>query len=322
MFVIIVIALVIFLQRSDHIRMNYKKLRVFGRGRRSLLEDEDEDDWTGAPGIGTTTQYRDYPGSVASSSRPFTLHNRGASASAASNPTTPMQEFHGLPPQPSSPYLMGMRAASSGSIFREAVWPPPSEGSRFVDPLVQASSQVDLTRIVPDVMGPSQHARSVAYGTPVVVGAAEAAQHGRTPSAAGLLSYASDPTSPTATTVTHQTSYTQQTAYTTQSPPSQRSLPSHSLQHSWDRAQNRPVDEALYDLDRAGTGSPVMEPPQTRLVIKNAEPLSPSTPTPTELDRSFAQAQEQAQAQANRESTAQGGPGGSPRWLDRQVKKE
>ncbi|GJE99153.1 hypothetical protein PsYK624_154000 [Phanerochaete sordida] len=304
--------------------MNYKKLRVFGKGRRSMLEDEDEDNWLGAPGIGTTTQYRDYPASVASSAQqPFVMHNRGASAASRlpSNPTTPMQEFQAPPPQPTSSYLMGMRAASSGSIFHEAVWPPPSEDSRFVDPLVAGSSQVDLGRIVPDVMGPNQQTRSVAYGTPVVVGAAAVPIHGRTPSAAGLLSYASGPASPTATTVTHQMS---QTAYTTQTTPSHGPKPSHSLKRSWDRAKNQPVDESLYaldavaepasdDFDRAGTGSPVpLEPQGTRLFIRNAEPLSPSTP-PTELE-GFPQ-------HARRDST-NGSPGGSPRWLDRQVRKD
>jgi len=147
-------------------------------------------------------------------------------------------------------------------------------------------------------------------------------QHGRAPSEAGLLSYASGPSSPTATMATHQTSLTQQTAYTTQTAPSHRPMPSNSLERSWEHAQNQPVDESLYDLDhdigRANMGSPVAEPPLTRLVIKNAEPLSPSTPTPTELDKSFAQ----AQAQAKRESVNNGSPSGSPRWLDRQVKKE
>lgn len=313
--------------------MNYKKLRVFGKGRRSLLEDEDEDDWLGAPGIGTTTQYRDYPASVASSSHPFNLHSRAASGTISSrlpsNPTTPMQEFHAAPSQPTSPYLMGMRAASSGSIFHEAVWPPPNEDSRFVDPLVAGSSQVDLARIVPDVMGPGQQTRTVAYGTPVIVGASAVPQHGRTPSQAGLLSYASGRESPTTTSVTHQTTAT---AYTTQTPPAQHRPvgPSHSLKRSWERAQGQPVDESLYaldrvgedagDVDRAGTGSPVLEPPQTRLIIRNAEPLSPSTPTPTELE-GFAQAQAQAHAQAKRESGS-GSLGESPRWLDRQVRKE
>lgn len=53
-----------------------------------------------------------------------------------------------------SPHLL-VRASESGSIFREAVWPPPGERSRFVDPLLSSSSQVDLGRIVDDVMGGS-----------------------------------------------------------------------------------------------------------------------------------------------------------------------
>ncbi|EKM50840.1 uncharacterized protein PHACADRAFT_102889 [Phanerochaete carnosa HHB-10118-sp] len=228
-----------------------------------------------------------------------------------------MQEFHAASPlQSSSPYLMGMRAASSGSIFHESVWPPPNEGSRFVDPLVQGSSQVDLTRIVPDVMGPDQQTRTVIYGTPVVVGDGSVAQHGRPISQAGLLSYPSGPASPTATTATHQTTFTQQTTYTTQTAPSHHPMPSHSLRRSWERAQNQPINESLYDpnrdIDCGNAGSPVVEPQQMRLVIKNAEPLSPLSPTPVEPDQSF------AQAQAKRESVISG----SPRWLDRQIRKE
>ena len=56
-----------------------------------------------------------------------------------------------LPPGAAAPHLMGVRA-ESGSIFREAVWPPPGQPSALVDPLVKASSAVDLSRIVDDVV--------------------------------------------------------------------------------------------------------------------------------------------------------------------------
>ncbi|RDX39491.1 hypothetical protein OH76DRAFT_1424289 [Lentinus brumalis] len=54
-----------------------------------------------------------------------------------------------LPPGAAAPHLLGMRA-ETGSIFREAVWPPPGQPSALVDPLVKASSAVDLSRIVDD----------------------------------------------------------------------------------------------------------------------------------------------------------------------------
>ncbi|KAH7924098.1 hypothetical protein BV22DRAFT_1035515 [Leucogyrophana mollusca] len=53
-----------------------------------------------------------------------------------------------------SPMLHRARGSESGSVFREDVWPPPSEGSRLVDPLLAASGSIDLSRIVDDVMGP------------------------------------------------------------------------------------------------------------------------------------------------------------------------
>ena len=55
---------------------------------------------------------------------------------------------------PSPPILLRARGSETGSIFHEDVWPPPAETSRLVDPIVQASSQVDLSSIVDDVMGP------------------------------------------------------------------------------------------------------------------------------------------------------------------------
>jgi len=52
----------------------------------------------------------------------------------------------------SPPRLLRARASESGSIFQEAVWPPPA--SQLMDPLTSASQSVDLARVVTDVMGP------------------------------------------------------------------------------------------------------------------------------------------------------------------------
>ncbi|KDR78021.1 hypothetical protein GALMADRAFT_138179 [Galerina marginata CBS 339.88] len=49
-----------------------------------------------------------------------------------------------------APSLLKSRTSETGSIFREEVWPPPG----FIDPIAKHSSQVDLSRIVDDVMGP------------------------------------------------------------------------------------------------------------------------------------------------------------------------
>ena len=121
------------------------------------------------------TRYTDYPASVTSSH----THSRSATHTnpspvpgrsplsrdfhdASPGPSitgTPMDPYRAgtpsnLPPGAAAPHLMGVRA-ESGSIFREAVWPPPGQPSALVDPLVKASSAVDLSRIVDDVMGPS-----------------------------------------------------------------------------------------------------------------------------------------------------------------------
>ncbi|KAF9233604.1 hypothetical protein BU15DRAFT_13211, partial [Melanogaster broomeanus] len=46
------------------------------------------------------------------------------------------------------------RSSPVTSIFREDVWPPPSESSRLMDP-ISHTGDIDLSRIVDDVMGPS-----------------------------------------------------------------------------------------------------------------------------------------------------------------------
>jgi len=102
--------------------------------------------------------YRDH--SSAGSSRgavfpfhlPFSARNmstRSLSASIASQYTSNTQHSD------TAPHLLRARGSETGSIFHEGVWPPPGEESRLVDPLMKASSHVELSRIVDDIMGSS-----------------------------------------------------------------------------------------------------------------------------------------------------------------------
>ena len=50
-----------------------------------------------------------------------------------------------------TPSLLKSRTSENGSVFREEVWPPPE----FIDPISNRSNQVDLSKIVDEVMGPS-----------------------------------------------------------------------------------------------------------------------------------------------------------------------
>ena len=52
--------------------------------------------------------------------------------------------------------LMKSRTSETGSMFREEVWPPPG----FIDPISKQNSQVDLSGIVDDVMGPGNNPSS------------------------------------------------------------------------------------------------------------------------------------------------------------------
>ncbi|KAK7676807.1 hypothetical protein QCA50_020213 [Cerrena zonata] len=161
----IVASLILFTKRK-----NYRRLRVFGqpRSRSMLLAGEDFDD-SDPP----MTQYRDYPptptsgGTLPSRHTPYRDNQQVQFPMASSSANT-------------SPHLATLRASESGSIFREDVWPPPGEASRFVDPILATSSQVNLGGIVEDVMGehnrrtpsplpqprpPSYHLRSGSFGS-------------------------------------------------------------------------------------------------------------------------------------------------------------
>lgn len=64
-----------------------------------------------------------------------------------------------------APTMIRSRASETGSIFRENVWPPPQD--EMMDPIHRNSSQVDLSSIVDDVMGPRKdaHKRSTTEST-------------------------------------------------------------------------------------------------------------------------------------------------------------
>ena len=64
-----------------------------------------------------------------------------------------------------SPRLLRPRASDTGSIFHEdGIWPPPSDGSRLVDPIL-AGSHINLSGIIDDVMGNSINQRNNASGS-------------------------------------------------------------------------------------------------------------------------------------------------------------
>jgi len=120
---LLVILGAVFAYRKRRLR---KKFAVFGRKRegRRLLDGEDFDDDVNLPNMAS---YHDRDASLVSST----------SMPRSTSPT---------------PSLLKSRTAETGSIFREEVWPPPG----FIDPIQKQSSQVDLSKIVDDVMGPSR----------------------------------------------------------------------------------------------------------------------------------------------------------------------
>ncbi|OSX55984.1 hypothetical protein POSPLADRAFT_1063147 [Postia placenta MAD-698-R-SB12] len=155
--------------------------------RNMLLAGEDMDDYDLGPPM---SSYRDTPGtgSAPSLASHATSYNAGSLQGVPLVPPAPFAD----PGRVSySPHLMGMRTSESGSIFHEAVWPPPR--SALVDPLLVSSE--DLSHIVDDVMGPanpsggdsSPGSGAGAVRFPGSVATAGQATHARAPSEDPLM---------------------------------------------------------------------------------------------------------------------------------------
>ncbi|KAI0694503.1 hypothetical protein BC835DRAFT_1002021 [Cytidiella melzeri] len=249
--VIIIVSLFIFLHRSKKVRLNYKKLRVFGRLRKNLLDDED-DDWTDGEVHGLAP-YRDRPtSSTASSSGRLRMAREGSSASATPFEVEAMLAEPPVRPAP-SPYLLGMRAASSGSVFHEqGVWPPPSERSRLIDPLVEGSEQVELGNIVDNVMGTGTGPDNVAAKPP------SSRYAHSTMSSHGSSSHY--PPTTTAHGLSQSLSQRRPAAAT----------PPDALTARWEMARAQSPDSELYDLHSTVPGG---------LSVRNADPTTPTEAT-------------------------------------------
>lgn len=144
--------------------------------------------------------------------------------------------------RPASPILRS-RISESGSIFREEVWPPPSLS---VDPIEMRSSQVDLSRIVDDVMGsdkmdgkPNSERRKVHKredsSTPLLVERQTSSGHGSSEEDYSNL-YASplstSPTSPLSPPIVDQPNMPFYGVFPEVSPPFFQSQVEHHLRHS------------------------------------------------------------------------------------------
>ncbi|EED79571.1 predicted protein [Postia placenta Mad-698-R] len=173
-------------------RRHQQKKPIFFRRSRPpprniLLAGEDMDDYDLGPPM---SSYRDTPGtgSAPSLTSHATSYNAGSLQGVPFVPPAPFAD----PGRVSySPHLMGMRTSESGSIFQEAVWPPPR--SALVDPLLVSSE--DLSHIVDDVMGPANPSGSDsspgsgagAVRFPGSVATAGQATHARAPSEDPLM---------------------------------------------------------------------------------------------------------------------------------------
>ncbi|EIW75012.1 hypothetical protein CONPUDRAFT_169869 [Coniophora puteana RWD-64-598 SS2] len=115
------------------------------RMRQNLLADDDFD--AGEP----LAAYRDHP-----EGDPGHAHTHAPSASFSSYATygaPQAQPGMGADTAQLPPRLERARASDSGSAFREAVWPPPTDNARYEGPLA-ASRAIDLSEIIDTVMGP------------------------------------------------------------------------------------------------------------------------------------------------------------------------
>lgn len=349
-FIVLITALFLFYRRHQHKKISFFK-RLQPKPRTRLLDGEDIDDYD----MGPSTRYRDYPASVTTShalsvngmntpppgpspmARSFHTSSPSLSGIPMDPQRTPTPNRAGLPPGASAPHLLGMRS-ETGSIFREAVWPPPGESSMLVDPITNASSTVDLSTIVDDVMGPSRAAGAGA-------GAAVAAAHGLPPPGPGALRprggdagstsslVGEDPfaslsmlsaSRPGTATHSRETSETPLLPRTAQAPP--------TVSVSASAAAPGPAyfdQEPRRHSNRFSTvpGSPMPPPGIGPLFITNMGPMSPMSPvspstlSPGSPPSTFAAQQALGQLTSPVQTNAQGQQPQPRNWLERSPKK-
>ncbi|KAI0712664.1 hypothetical protein C8Q76DRAFT_735474 [Earliella scabrosa] len=335
-FLILITAIFLFYRRHQSKKLSFFK-RLTPKPRTRLLDGEDMDDYD----LGPPTRYRDYPASVVSSAH---AHSRSVTNTptpagpgvsplsrsfhdASPGPSimgTPMDPHRAgtpasLPPGAAAPHLLGMRS-ETGSIFRESVWPPPGQPSVLVDPIVNASNSVDLSRIIDDVMGPSTAGAAVG---------AAAAGPGRAPpptsfragpgtaNASSSSLVGDDPFASLSMLSISQPPSVAHSRETSDAP----LLPAAAAA-SAKPSQSRGYFDASRPRDsREVPGSPMPPPGIGPLFVTNMGPLSPSsTISPGSPPQSFAA--QQALGQVT--SPTQSSPTGSVQpknWLERSPKK-
>ena len=131
-FILLVAAIILFYRRHQN-----KKKGFFPtsepKPRTMLLAGEDLDD--------------DYPWSLQTSTAPTPL------PTSVRRVESPVNHFPRNSSIDQSPRLLRPRASDTGSIFHEGgIWPPPSNGSKLVDP-IRAASDISLSIIIDNVMG-------------------------------------------------------------------------------------------------------------------------------------------------------------------------
>ncbi|EIW51522.1 uncharacterized protein TRAVEDRAFT_32428 [Trametes versicolor FP-101664 SS1] len=225
-------------------------------------------------------RYSDYPASVSSHTPSASQSHNHSTPTRSPNAPSFNASLQGSPMDPnrtptpggaasSMPHILGMRA-ETGSLFREAVWPPPGQPSTLVDPLVNGSSTVDLGRIVDDVMGPG--AGGVGAGAAAHPPSAYRGPGG--PGASSTTLVPDDPFASLASLNTAAHSQAQLAQYP--GPPSAMHsretsetplLPKSTTPGFFDRARGRGTPEP--------PGSPVPMPKMGPLFVTNMGPLSP-----------------------------------------------
>ncbi|KAL5482698.1 hypothetical protein ACEPAI_9292 [Sanghuangporus weigelae] len=150
---IILCLLAVFLFRRHQKRRLVQSHRYLPTPRSVMLAGEDDFDLAGPShprrGFGILSSHRRSEGDSVDDYRDL------GSDSGRDVNSPVMREL----PSEAPPRLLRPVASKTGSYFQEAVWPPPDEGSRLVDPLM-AASNVDLHSIVDEVMGPQGQIQS------------------------------------------------------------------------------------------------------------------------------------------------------------------
>ncbi|ESK94522.1 hypothetical protein Moror_7989 [Moniliophthora roreri MCA 2997] len=293
-----------------------------GAGSVGLLDDEFDDDdnvpmqrYRDAPrGAHTPSGSLSNPPSVnyAVPMSVAPMSNANVNASVSSVNTISRQ----VPASP-APSLFRTRASDSGSIFHEHI--PGAESIRFVDPLTRGNgSEIDLSRIVDDIMGPMQGGVVASRSTTTATSSSSAPTSVLPPGAAAPVMYV-DPFAAGSRTSFYSPGHTKDLSASSVSTVSSETGPKSLL--------GLPAGTATVSTKKPSPLAHTLTPPSSGLTVVTSPPppspsksslARPSTPTQNKTDLGVAVPTTPKSSRPTTPTT----PSKTTNWLNRSPKPE